>query len=178
MSSRAKETLKNMTLTKPLPAALLLVFLWTAWRLLFLWHAGIPQPSVHDEFSYLLGADTFVHGRLANPALPPGKFFEAPHVLVRPAYASKYPPGQAMFLALGQVLFGSPFYGVIIGNALMLFTLCLMLFAWVPPQWALAVSAMFGLSLSPSMYWTNSYWAARWRQAGVRWCCWVWECIG
>jgi hypothetical protein len=63
-----------------------------------------------------------------------------------------------MFLALGQRAFGSPFYGVLIGNALMLFTICLMLFAWVPPPWALAVSAMFALCLWPSMYWTNSYW--------------------
>ena len=145
-------------LKKPLPAALILVLLWTVCRLAFLWHTGIPKPAFHDEFSYLLGADTFAHGRLANPPHKLGKFFESPHVLVRPAYASKYPPGQAMFLALGQRLFGLPFYGVLIGNALMLFTFCLMLFAWVPSQWALAVSAMFGLVLWPGMYWTNSYW--------------------
>jgi hypothetical protein len=92
------------------------------------------------------------------PPHPLGKFFESPHILVRPVYASKYPPGQALFLALGQRLFGSPFYGVLIGNALMLFTFCLMLCAWVPLPWALAVSAMFGLVLRPGMYWTNSYW--------------------
>jgi hypothetical protein len=63
-----------------------------------------------------------------------------------------------LFLALGQRIFGSPFYGVLIGNALMLFAICLMLFAWVSPPWALAVSAMFGLILSPIMYWTDSYW--------------------
>lgn len=147
-----------LSLMKPLPAALLLVLLWTACRLVFLFHTGIHNPQAHDEFSYILGADTFAHGRLVNPAPPLGKFFESPHELVRPVYASKYPPGQAMFLALGQVLFGAPFYGVIIGNALMLFTFCLMLFAWVTPQWAMAVTAMFGLVLSPAMYWTTSYW--------------------
>ena len=145
-------------LKKPLPFALILVALWTAWRLIFLWQTGIPRPEVHDEFSYLLGADTFAHGHLANPPHPLGKFFESPHILVRPMYASKYQPGQAMFLALGQRLFGSAFYGVLIGNALMLFTLCLMLFAWVPWQWAVTISTMFALCLSPQMYWTNSYW--------------------
>ena len=121
-------------------------------------HTGPPQPKAHDEFSYLLGADTFAHGRLTNPEHPLASFFESPHILVRPTYASKYPPGQAMFLALGQVVFGAPFYGVLIGNALMLFSFCLMLFVWVPARWALAVTAMFALVLSPGMYWTNSYW--------------------
>jgi hypothetical protein len=147
-----------MWLKKPLSAALILVLLWTVCRLAVLWHTGIPQPMIHDEFSYVLQADIFAHGHLAMPPHPLGKFFESPMELVRPVYASKYPPGQALFLALGQCLFGSPFYGVIIGNALMLFTFCLMLYAWVPWRWALAVSAMFGLILSPEMYWTNSYW--------------------
>ncbi len=143
---------------KPILMSLALVLVWTLWRLAVLWHTGLPLARIHDEFSYLLGADTFAHGRLANPSPALASFFESPHELVHPTYASKYPPGQAMFLALGQVLFGAPFYGVLIGNALMLFTFCLMLFAWVPARWALAVAAMFGLVLSPGMYWTNSYW--------------------
>jgi len=147
-----------MWLKRPIPAALILVLVWAVFRLAFIAHTGIPQPRIHDEFSYLLGADTFVHGRLTNPPPSLGQFFESPHILVRPTYASKYPPGQAMVLALGQRIFGDAFYGVLIGNALMLFTFCVMLFAWVPGRWALAVSAMFGLCLSGRMYWTYSYW--------------------
>jgi hypothetical protein len=150
--------LKPAWLNRPLPAALLLVSLWLIWRLVALHGTQVPPPMVHDESSYLLGADTFAHGRLANPPHPLAKFFESPHILVRPVYASKYPPGQAMFLALGQKLLGEPFYGVLIGNVLMLFSICVMLYAWVPAPWAIAVSAMIGLCLSPRMYWTNSFW--------------------
>jgi hypothetical protein len=145
------------SLGRPVPAALAIVLLWMVCRLAVLHETGIPEPVYHDEFSYLLGADTFAHGHLANRQHPLSKFFESPHILVRPRYAAKYPPGQAIFLAFGQRVFGEPFYGVLAGNCLMLFTFSLMLFAWVPFRWALAVSVLFGLYLAPQMYWTNSY---------------------
>ena len=142
---------------KPFLSASLLVLVWLAWRLPFLAVSGFPVPVFHDEFSYLLGADTFAHGRLANPTHPLAPFFESPHELMRPTYASKYPPGLAMFLALGQTVFGHPFYGILITNVLMLFTFSLMLFAWVEPQWAWVGSAVLLICVSPGMYWTDSY---------------------
>jgi hypothetical protein len=51
-----------------------------------------PVPRVHDEFSYLLMADTFATGHVSNPAPFLPEFFDTFHVLMHPAYVSKYFP--------------------------------------------------------------------------------------
>ncbi|MBA4064938.1 MAG: hypothetical protein C0501_14735 [Isosphaera sp.] len=99
--------------------------------------AGPPLASIHDEFSYLLGADTFARGRLTNPPPAAWPALESIHILVRPTYSSKYPPGQALFLAAGQRL-GHPVVGVWASHALACAALCWLLQGWVSARWALA----------------------------------------
>jgi hypothetical protein len=118
----------------------------------------IPDPVVQDEFSYLLAADTFAHGRLANPPLEQPDFFESPHILVQPAYISKYPPGQALFLAVGEKLIGHPFWGVVLSCALMVFLYCWAADAWLPPQWALIAGALTVIFFFVRFYWLESFW--------------------
>ena len=148
------------SLTTTLGIAFAAALFWLTIRLLIFVAVGAPHPQIHDESSYLLGADTFAHGRLANPPLPLGRFFESPHVLVTPTYASKYPPGQALALALGQKLFGIPFAGVILEGFVMVFSFGLMFCTWVSPKWAAIFSFASSLCFEWPMYWVNSYWGA------------------
>ena len=117
----------------------------------------LPNPGIHDEFSYLLMGDTFAHGRLANPPHPLWKSFETFHVLCYPAYASKYPVAQGIVLAIGQLL-GHPWIGVLLSAAAMVAAFVWMLQAWIPAKWALLSGILAAAKLCVASYWINSYW--------------------
>jgi hypothetical protein len=124
-----------------------------------------PSPHVHDEFSYLLGADTFAHGRLSNPTHPHWRHFETFHVIHTPTYQSKYPPGQALFLAAGQVLTGRPIAGVWLSMAAGAAAVCWMLLAFAPPRWALFGALLPAFRFGTLPLWDHDYWFAYWNTA-------------
>jgi hypothetical protein len=117
---------------------------------------GIPEPMWHDEFSFLLAADTFAHGRVTNPTHPMWEHFESFHIIEKPTYMSMYAPGEGLLLAGGELL-GKPWLAQLLAGALMCSAICWMLQAWLPPAWALFGGLLVGLRIGLLSYWMNSY---------------------
>jgi hypothetical protein len=142
------------------PAAWLIFIavLPVALRLALLPRYPIPVPSGADDFSYLLLADTLRHFRLANPPHPLPQFFEQVFVLQQPTYSSMYALGQGLVLALGWLIFGHPWAGVLLSVAALCGSCYWMLRAWTSPAWALAGGLLTVFEFGPLSYWTNSYW--------------------
>lgn len=117
---------------------------------------GPPIPKVTDEFGHLLVADTWLEGRLANPAHPMWRHFDV-YALQFPQYASKYPPGQGALLALGGLL-GHKAIGPCLGAGFLAAAFTWAFFRWLRPSWALLGGLLVLLRLAIGSYWHQSYW--------------------
>jgi hypothetical protein len=126
-------------------------------RLAILPFCPIPLPFVPNDFSFLLAANTFLLGRLTNPTPAMWIHFESIHITMQPTYTSMYFPSVGLVLAAGKLLFGSPWFGVLICSALMCAALVWMLQAWLPPTWALLGGFLAILRLGLFSYWINTY---------------------
>jgi hypothetical protein len=138
-------------------AVLCVAVVAAALRLALLPFLPIPNPFILDAFSYLLAADTFASARLTNPTPVMWTHFESFQITMQPTYMSMYFPAHGMVLAMGKVLFGHPWFGLLLTTAAMCGAICWMLQAWLPPTWALLGGCLAVMRLGLFSYWINTY---------------------
>lgn len=117
-----------------------------------------PFPAVQDEFSYLLASDTYARFRATNPTPDLAESFDTHYVLFEPTYQSKYPPGQGLALAVGEVLTGEPAVGLFLSTAAAAAATCWLAWAWLTPRWALAATLAFVCNDNLMMWWGQTFW--------------------
>jgi len=141
---------------KPIVALAIMVALSFGWVTAASLLHGVPKPRFHDDFAYLLAADTFVHGHLSYPPHPLWPHFETMHVLQTPRYASKYPPAQSAVLALGILAFGVPLAGVWISVALAAAAVWWALRVWTTP-WLAFIGGILVAIHRTMLIWGTTY---------------------
>jgi hypothetical protein len=150
---------------RPLLAYALIALLGFAPSMMLSLTGRLPQPTAHDEFGYLLSADTFLHGRLTNPTHPMWTHFETFHIIHQPTYMSKYPPAQGAILALGSLI-AHPIVGVWLSTVLACVAVYWMLLAWTPPWLALLGSIVTAFHPAFLLIWGQIYWGGQLAMAG------------
>lgn len=121
-------------------------------------HVGHPRPYIHDEFAYVLSADTFARGRLTNPTHPMWEHFESYHIFHQPSYQAKYPPAQGLALSAGQIFAGQAIRGVHVSLSLACIAVYWMLRGWTRPRWALLGGMIAAIHPGIVLQWGESYW--------------------
>jgi hypothetical protein len=127
-------------------------------RLLLLPWFPIPEPFIADEFSFILGAQTFAAGRMTNPVHPFWKHFETFHVNMLPTYQTQYQPAPSLFMALPVSLHLSPWWGVWLATGLMAGAICWALQPIIRPRYALLAALFVGIKYGLFSQYSDSYW--------------------
>jgi hypothetical protein len=161
--------------------AVLIVAILSVLAIWWVWAALDPLPVIEDEASYVLQSRIFASGRWTVPTPPAPDFFQQPHVLTIPAVASKYPPGNALLMALGS-WFDTPALVPLlltgISGALLFALVCRLANAWVALfAWMAWIGDPINLQFRPSYLsevttatmWLVAWWALlHWRTARRR----------
>ena len=135
-------------------------------RAVFLPWLGPPVPIFEDEHSLMLQAQTFVEGRLVNPAPPFWEHFEAIHINVVPTYASMYFPGRGLPMAVGLFIADNAWIGIWLAVILMCVAAVWMLQGWVASPFAFLGGLLVVLRLGTFSYWINAYWGGAFTAIG------------
>ena len=106
----------------------------------------------------VLGGKTHFGNDLAQLLDGKHRFFETTFVLQQPTYSSIYPVGPALVLAIGQMVFGQPWAGVLLSMGVLCALIYWMLRGWTTPGWALAGGLLAVCEFGPLASWMNLYW--------------------
>jgi len=116
-----------------------------------------PPPLIADDYSYLFLGDTFASGRLANPSPRGAEHFETNFIFTKPTFSSQYQPAQGLIIALGKILTGQPWFGILLSSGIFFGVLCWALQGVVPPDWALFGTAICAVQFGIFGIFVNTY---------------------